>query len=687
MRFIGTKRFSPVIYENDMPSRESPLYRKWWLEQARRCIHGYKVVDSVESGDGDVFVDGVNAIWTKDKRHVYLPDYGVWIKDRTVHITGKHYWYLNFWNIYGTDSKTNIKGIIHPKFIDVDYEKAIVLEKQLRDGKDNLDAKARQKGFSEWYSSVIGWFFTFVQGCQLLIIAGENRYSEHTMENTIRGLDLLNDTEFYKHRSPNKVNEYVRSAYTEIVQLPNGKKLQKLNGFQSKIYCLTAKDNPQVASRLSPLITIFEEAGIWKKGELLETSEYIKASQYAENKKTGWSCYIATGGEMETSVDDIRKMFYNPEQYDLLSFKNIYEDNDGGLIAHFTPEWKYRIIDSDGNSKKMASLKAIDIDRKNQKDSEKRYRMITQHPNKPSELFMISGGGYFGESIVLKMNERLQNIVNHRSLQLGFEGNWIWIDPMNKRKGVYWTNEPDAFGMKWFWKLEDPYKEHDTTTNSDVVPNGLYKQGTDSYDKDSAPNSTSLGSSHVIKGFHKNTSGYGTFVCRLVGRPTEEMGGAMYFYDLVMRMNVAYNTENLIEYSNLRIFHYYEQNNMQDYLAVRPDFVISNWVKLSKTQNKYGIDPNTKIYWLKALRDFFIDNNFAQIENLYNQTQIRSYINFKLDANYNCDETISSALCIVQLEEEKAKMANTEYLENEDSSMFFEYTEDENGSIIYNDIP
>ncbi len=684
MLFVNTKKFSPVVYENDMPQKESPLYKKWWLEQARRCIHGYRVPDTVVPGDGEIFVDGVNAIWTKDKRHVYLRDYGVWIKDRAVHITGKHYWYLNFWNIYGYDHQRKVKGIIKPRFTDLDYEKAITLEKALRDNKDNLEAKARQKGYSEWISAVLGWFFTFVPGCQLLVIAGETKYSEHTMLNTVRGLDLLVDTEFYKHRSPNKTTEHIKASYTETVLLPNGKKIQRVNGFQSNIYALTAKDNPQVASRLSPLFTVYEEAGIWKMNMLIETAEYIKASQYAENQKTGWSYYIATGGDMDTSVEDIKKMFYNPREFNLLEFDNIYEENDGGKIAHFTPAWKYMILDDEGNSKKAESIAALKQEIDNIKDAKKKYRMITQQPNKPSEMFMISGGGYFGESIIMKLNERLQMLANHRSLQLGFEGNWMWKDPADKRKGVYWTIEPDAFGMKWFWKLEDPYEEFDEILKVKRTPDGLYKQGTDSYDKDEAPNSTSLGSSHVIKGFHKNSPGYGKFVCRLIGRPTEEMGGAVYFYDLVMRMNVAYNTKNLIEYSNLRIFHYYEQNNMQDYLAVRPDFVISNWVKLSKTQNKYGIDPNTKIYWLKAFRDFLIDNNFAQIDNLFNEAQIKSYINFRLDKNYNCDETISSALCIVMLEEEKARLSNAIVMDEDDISSFFEYIEDENGIIRHN---
>lgn len=687
MIFVDTKRFSPVVYENDMPDKRSPLYRLWWKEQYRRCIHGYKVSDAVEYGKGDVFVDGENALWDKKKMNVYLSDYRVWIKNRTVIIPGRLYWYLNFWPIYGIDEKTGLKGIIKPRFLDIDYEKAIAVECMFRDSLDDMEAKARQKGFSEWIAAVVGWFFTFVPGSQVLIIAGEERYSAHTMSNVVRGLDDLVDTEFYKHRMPNKTGEHIRAAYNETVIFPDGTKSISTKGIMSNVYCLTAKDNPQAASRLSPVFTVFEESGIWKKGLLLDTRNIIRPSQYSEGKKTGWSYYIATGGDMEMSVNDVKKMFYNPDEYGLLKFVNRYESNDGSYIAHFTPAWKYVKIDKHGNSHRDESIKYIEAQKENYKKANERLLYTIMNPLHPSDIFTITGGNFFGDDTILHLNERLRYLTNNRATNLGMYGNYFWIDSSNKRKGVYWSDEPDEWGMRWVWKLNDPFTIIDENGRK-VIPDGIYKQGTDSYDKDKAPTSDSLGSSHIIKGYNKYEmgEGYGRFECRILGRPTEEMGGAMYFYDLVLRMNVAWNARNLIEYSNLRIFQYYETAGMLDYLSLRPDFVISNWVKLSKTVNRFGIDPNTKIYWLKTLRDFLIANNFEQINNLFNEEQIAHFIKFKLVDEYNCDETISSALCVVQLEEEKLKMSSVETNDaNSDSyDEFFSYALDDEGNIIPN---
>lgn len=689
MRFIGTERFSPVVYANDMPESGTSSYRTWWREQYRRCIYGYKVPDAIEKG-GDCFVDGDHAIWNDKKDYVHLTDYNVYIKNREVHLPGRLYWYLNFWPIYGLDKNSGVKQIIKPRFLDLDYEKAITLERMFHEKKDNLDGKARQKGYSEWIASTCGHFFTFLPGCQILIIAGEEKYSGHTMTNTIRGLDDLVETEFYKHRNPNKTGEHVRSAYIDNVKLPDGTIIPKVKGFRSNLYCLTAKDNPQVASRLSPVFTVFEESGIWKKGMLIETAGFIKAAQKAENKKTGWSYYIATGGDMTHSVDDVDKMMFHPNDFDLLGFKNRLEQNDGSLTAHFTPCTKFKVIDKDGNSLIAQSVVAENLDRANIKTSKKRYRHITQNPFTLSEMFLLDGGGFFGDEIVLRLTERLKFLKNNPSANIGHFGNWMWIDPKDKRKGVRWTNEPDENDKLWFWRCEEPLQVPVPGKPGEVeVPERLYKHGTDSYDRDEAPNSESMGSSHIMKGFYGKGEGFGRFVCRVIARPTEEEGGAALFYDLTMRQAVAYRTQNLIEYSNLRIFQHYERYGLMDYLAPRPDFVIANWIKASSVQNKYGIDPSSKIFWLNTYKEHLSANNFAQIENMFDEEQIISCIKFKLLAHgqFNCDPTISGALCTVQLEEDKLRIEagayDDEFIQSESAlSDYICFAEDSDGGII-----
>lgn len=58
---------------------------------------------------------------------------------------------------------------------------------------------------------------------------------------------------------------------------------------------------------------------------------------------------------------------------------------------------------------------------------------ITQNPFNPSEMF-LKGGGFFGDEIVLRLNERLKFLRNNKSSNIGRFGNYEWIDPKDKEK-------------------------------------------------------------------------------------------------------------------------------------------------------------------------------------------------------------------------------------------------------------
>ena len=114
MKFINTKRFSPVASGKDLP-RGNDLYYKdplevsglnqkdlirfciehkivideeWWKRQLYRCLHGYTVENAIEEG-GDCFIDGIDALWSEND--CFIPEYDLVIKDRTVHISGRMY--------------------------------------------------------------------------------------------------------------------------------------------------------------------------------------------------------------------------------------------------------------------------------------------------------------------------------------------------------------------------------------------------------------------------------------------------------------------------------------------------------------------------------------------------------------------------------------------------------------------
>lgn len=266
--FVNTKRFSPVIYDEReaMPDKANPEYDAWWLEQYKRCITGYVVPKATRRG---------HDIW----------------------IPGRYYFYLNFWKIQAKLEGVNRKGLRNPRFTSLDYFKAMSIEVMFYERKDQAYGKARQKGFSEFIASNVAYNFIFIPYSINVIVAGVSDYSEHTMENVTRGLDDLATTEFHKRRSPDRAS-FKRAMYIDKVEdvdeygIGMGTYTTILKGYGSEIYCLTAKDNTQAVSRLTPFFIVYEEIGKWKKGSLIETTEFVAPSLRAEGEKTGYQVMI-----------------------------------------------------------------------------------------------------------------------------------------------------------------------------------------------------------------------------------------------------------------------------------------------------------------------------------------------------------------------------------------------------------
>lgn len=785
MRFIDTKRFSPVIYGGDLPHKydlyhynelevptTEPKYikflndnniitdRAWWKKQYKRCIEGYTVQNAIEKG-GDSFRDGIDAIWLGDK--VYLPQLDYIINGTDVWITGRMYFYLNFWKIRRKDDKTNRKIIGPPRFtslswknwiirhISVEKEKDLLWAKKrqclhgdtfiyttegpikIKDliGKDNINlyslnenkqividkcldvwkteskecieikayngeklicstdhlintdkgwkeagklkvgdivytfegiknkyesriSKIKEVGVHELYDLIteetesffanglhvhncglseetaadLAYDYLFIKDSQTAIVAGQESYATNTFKMVKRGISKLINTQFYKWWSVSN-SELLKAKY-----------------YGSEIHCKTAKNNEQALSGLSPHKVLYEEGGIWARGLLKETAEFVNQSLEAEGTKTGQNVFISTAGDMEDGVADVEEMCYNPEKFNLLSFKNIYEkevSSRDANVACFIPGWEFEVIDEEGNSLRKESEEKLNKDRQS-KATKERMRAITMKPFYLSELFSNVSGGYFGEMIVHMLNERKAYLYTHRNENVGAYYRLEWKNPRNWDEGVYAVEDENGY----VFITEHPESDKDGNIYSNV-----YKAGTDSYDKDEANESNSKGSIHIFKGFLNASTTYKKWVARIIQRPSIEEGGAYIFYENTIKLGIYYSVINLIEWSNIRIFDYYKRNGMEHLLKERPEMTISKYIGNSKTNNVFGIDPSTKPHWLSGLRDYLsFKENIDKMDDI---EQIQAFAKFKYDPSgkkYNCDITISSALSLVCYEDE-----------------------------------
>ncbi len=673
MKFVNTKRFSPVANKVDLPWDEDYFHiptenitkedieksivdSDWWYEQYRRCNEGYEVEMAVEPG-GDYIIDGRDAIWTGND--VYLPEYDYHIKDRKVRITGRHYFYLNFWLIYGLAEGATVKSIVNPRFLDIDFLFFLRIELMEKQGKDCQELKGRQLGFSEkGAGGVIGWNYTFVDGSVNVIVGGVEEDALKTMRDCIRGLNNLVNTQFYKERARGGDSQtFIKSKNTE-----------------SQVHCLTAKDNPQAVSRFSPYWVWMEEIGKGKKNWSLDTAGYIKPSIEAEGGiKTGYIHYIGTGGEMEDGVYDLDERHYDPVRYNILAFQNNFDEQPNkNLVGHFTAKDLFYKIDTDGNSLRELS-KRILLEERAKKSPKERYLHTTQYPLYGNEVFYTSGGGFFGEDKVQLINERIAYINNHRDEYREKRGYLRWKNPKNKTLGVEFIPDPEG---------EFIIFEHPEQNEHGQVPYNLYFAGTDSYDQDESYHTDSLGSLQIWKNFLSADKTYKKWVAKILQRPTTEEGGAERFYENTALLCAYYNARNLIEFSKWRIIDWYTRNGLSGLLKERPESILASFISQSKANNRYGIDPSTKKDWLNLLRETLTPEVIGNMDDI---EQLRRFAKFKYDPTgkkYNCDVTISSALSIIHQKDEQDYVPVYELREEESKEGLMHFFEDDEGNII-----
>lgn len=606
--FRDTKRFSPVIYDEDeaMPEIDSPLYDTWWIEQYRRCIMGYIVPNATKRG---------HDIW----------------------IPGRMYFYLNFWVIFAKLDTADRKEVRSPKFTSLDYFKYMCIEMMFMEKLDLAFPKARQKGFSEYAASNLAYNFLFLPSSVSVVVAGMGDYAEKTMSNVIRGLDYLGNTEFAKRRAPNRA-DYIKSLYKEDwINEETGEKRTIIKGYGSEVYCITAKDNPQALSRLSPFMVIYEEMGKWKQGLLKQTSSFVKPSLIAEGIKTGYQIFIGTGGDMDESVQDVQDMVYKPEAFGLLEFDNIWEEE--GLmmnkkVAAFVPSYEFLIIDEDGNTLIEESKQEM-INRWAKKDKSELYTAMISEPFYLSQMFMISTGGFFGDVLLQRMNERKRYLLTHPEENCVFRARLVWKDVNDWSKGV--IMEPDENGIYHITQTPECDQTNEVWVN-------LYTAATDSYDKSESNSSESQGSCTIWKRTLDASHTRKHWVARVTERPTEDEGGSYKFYEDTIKLCVYYgNAINLIEYSNVMIFEYYKRKNCQYLLRERPSMLVSTYVKEPAANQKYGIEQSFVPHALRILRDSLQANDCELVDKIHDIYILERFCSFKNIKGYNCDITISCA--------------------------------------------
>ncbi len=582
-------------------------------------------------------------------------------------ITGQHFFYLNFIQILGRDDKTNKKGAIFPKFVDLDYDWFHMVDYAKKNQKSIVCVKGRRQGYSYKAAAISTHEYTFFKKSRSIIGAFLSDYSEGTMEFVIENCNFINThTEFRKQRNPD-TKQYIMSRYLADI---GGIKVWK--GYQSSVESITFKDKPTAAVGRSATWLILDEAGVFPN--IIEAHGYSEPLIRDGNIYTGSMLMFGSAGSMEGGTQHLYEIFINPAQYNCLEFDD--PEKPGHKIGYFStatrgrwgicqnpesPFFKQPMVDDNGNSNELAAYDDILWERERAKGSlnpAKLHNTITQYPLTYREAFLRTKGTVFSSP---ELQEWLGKVETDTSLRNSAQPGELVFDDNNKIK---WHPNPELLPITEFPLKPDANKEGCITIfehpefSQDHIPYGLYIAGCDPYDQDKSQVG-SLGSFFVYKRFYQANRSHDIVVAEYTGRPEF----ADKFYENCRKLCIYYNAKVLYENQLTGMKGYFQEKNSLHYMYEQPQ-IIKDIVKDSKVQRGYGIHMNRssngangikdtcEIYlrdWLYTERDDLDGKKILNLHTIKSIPLLKELIAY--DRSGNFDRVIAFMLCILQSKE------------------------------------
>ena len=590
------KKYSPIIHEGvpDL-NPESVAYREFWDEQITRCKDGYKP-------------KGMDAI------------------------SGKHYYYLNFYKILGNSGeKGGRKSLIAPWYRDMDREYFNLFETCKDEGKGMIVIKARDKGFSYMNSGMLAQEYTFYPHNEVGIAAGLQVTADSFFQKVKKG--LYNQTNIFRHSILKDADEVIRAGYRKKNR--DGK--WEIGGFQSVIHCRTMS-NPEVfkGERLS--VMVFEEAGEFK--ELLNAYMSSKACFMDGDIQFGVPVIGGTGGDIETSSKDFMDMYYNAEAFNLIPMFI-----PASVCYHGFFDLKTGVSDEQGAKKKLMSER----NQLKKSDNQKGFNLhIQNYPLTVEEAFLQTKSSMFN---VAKINDQRSAILSDEAVK-------------NQIQKGYLEWDGDEMRVLWIPDRKGSYK---ILAHPEIGYKGLDIGGIDSYDQDYA-STDSLGSAIIYRRFYSTDMASNYVIAEYTERPRT----AEEFWDGCLKLAVYYNAQMLIEFTKIGIIDYFKRMGGMKYMKERPTAAHS---PKTVNRNRYGIQMNkhTKAVMEQYLQKYVEEN----CEDIYFIDLLDELANYGVK---NTDRVIAFGLCLIHdidIYEKSVKFG-----ESEIKNLGFVYYRRENGRLV-----
>ena len=517
-------------------------------------------------------------------------------------ISGKYYFYLNYYMILGNDGTSgNRKNLIHPWYRSMDNEYFNTFEKCKEENKGMIVIKARDKGFSYMNSGMVAHEYTFFPFNDVGVAAGLQATADAFFDKTKKGLNGIHPN--FKHSVLKDTSDIMRSGYKQKNR--DGK--WQVGGYQSTVICRTM-DNPEVfkGERLS--LMIFEEAGEFKR--LKNAYMSSKACFMDGDIQFGVPVIGGTGGDISKSSKDFMDMYYSHTAYNL----------EPMFIPASKAYYGFFDIESGVEDEKGANEKLIEDREVIQKsgDNEAYTLHIQNYPLTIEEAFLNTHSARFDIALLNAQRSRILSSKDNRSqIQSGYL-DW---QVGNENPTVTWRPHPSG-----------PYK---VLAHPEPDFKNLDIGGIDSYDQDQAGASDSLGSAIIYRRFANTDMPSDYVVAEYTERPKKKED----FWDGCLKLAVYYNSKMLVEYTKIGILDYFKRMNALKYLKEKPESAHNPG---TKTRNRYGVHMNKQV---KALLEDLIDDHLREhVQDMWFIDLIDELANYGLQ---NTDRAMAFGLCLI----------------------------------------
>ena len=604
--FETKSEFIDFVKSQFLPPGEIKIKSKNWNLQAQHynkykfyCEAPYKSLDYIN-------------YWDKEKEKCRK---GVIIDG--FYLTRYYYFWINFLPINNKESNT----YSFPNVFDSQYYFFIYIQRCELEYKYSAVVKKRQWGGSFQHLAILLCDVWFEQSYINKLGASDEKYILSDWQMLEEYRNFLNEhTAWYRNFSPAKVMDWEQKQ-----EVKDGNR-KTYRGNKSTLKGLNFKTNPTKGVGGKTNKFYYEEAGITKT--MSKTFQYIDPALKMGAITTGMFMASGSVGELN-ECEDLKKMAYSPEAFNILPVKNIFEEESKlEDTCFFVPEyWSMPpYIDSNGNSiidkptkEEFEYLKSIGLSEeeslmgakewclkeredKKRKSSPEDYRMyISQHPFSISEAFAWRANSIFPQSLILNQQERLEAEKKHPSVvTLEYSGTTIKHKFCEECKAITKfplgerDNKEGAIQIWEFPKENSPFL--------------TYFAGVDPIATDKTTTSKSLFSIYIFKNLveEKYTedkkekikiNGY-KIVASYVGRHDD----MKTTNEIAEKLIVFYNALTAVENNVPSFINHMQSRSLQRYLATKEQLSFISDLKTNVNSfSPYGFRMN------ETIKTYFID--------------------------------------------------------------------------------